>query len=103
MTWPAELLPTRNENNILQAPHHGSRFANIPELADWARPRVAVSSQGPPRAPSGVQEPYSMKGARFLSTWADGAITIRSHQTGMVVETFVTGQRFVLRTESESE
>ena len=41
--------------------------------------------------------------ARFLSTWADGAITIRSHSTGMVVETFVTGQRFVLRTERGAE
>jgi competence protein ComEC len=85
--------------DIFQAPHHGSRFANIPELAEWARPRVAVSSQGPPRGPGGVPEPYTVKGARFLSTWADGAITIRSHSTGMVVETFVTGQRFVLRTE----
>ncbi len=89
--------------DIFQAPHHGSRFANVPELADWARPRVAVSSQGPPRGPGGVQEPYSAKGARFLSTWADGAITIRSHQTGIVVETFFTEQRFVLRTEHDPE
>ena len=89
--------------DVFQAPHHGSRFANIPELADWARPRVAVSSQGPPRGPGGVPEPYTARGARFLSTWADGAITIRSHSTGMVVETFVTGQRFVLRTEREPD
>jgi competence protein ComEC len=89
--------------DIFQVPHHGSRFANIPELAEWARPRVAVSSQGPPRGPGGVPEPYTAKGARFLSTWADGAITIRSHSTGIVVETFVTGQRFVLRTEHEAE
>ena len=85
------------------APHHGSKAANVPELADWARPRVAVSSQGPPRGPGGVPEPYTAKGARFLSTWADGAVTIRSHQTGMVIETFVTGQRFVLRTERGGE
>ncbi len=96
-----ELPPFRID--IFQAPHHGSRFANIPELAEWARPRVAVSSQGPPRGPGGVPEPYTARGARFLSTWADGAITIRSHSTGMVVETFVTGQRFVLRTEREGE
>ena len=64
------------------APHHGSKAANVPELADWARPRVAVSSQGPPRGPGGVPEPYTAKGARFLSTWADGAVTIRSHRTG---------------------
>ena len=53
--------------------------------------------------PGGVPEPYTAKGACFLSTWADGAVTIRSHQTGIVVETFVTGQRFVLRTESGGE
>jgi competence protein ComEC len=89
----------RRPIDIFQAPHHGSKLANVPELADWARPRVAVSSQGAPRGPGGVQEPYTATGARFLSTWEDGAVTIRSHQTGIVVETFVTGQRFVLRTE----
>jgi competence protein ComEC len=85
--------------DVFQAPHHGSKASNVPALADWARPRVAVSSQGPPLSPGGIKEPYTAKGAQFLSTWADGAVTIRSHQTGMVVETFVTGQRFVLRTE----
>ncbi len=89
----------RRPIDVFQAPHHGSKYANVPELADWARPRVAVSSQGPPRGPGGVQEPYTAKGARFLSTWADGAVTIRSHSTGIVVETFISGQRFVLRTE----
>ena len=49
------------------------------------------------------QEPYSAKGARFLSSWADGAVTIHSHSTGVVVETFVTGQQFVLRTERGPE
>ena len=89
--------------DILMAPHHGSKAANVPELAEWARPRVAASSQGPPRGPGGVAEPYTERGARFLSTWADGAVTIRSHSTGIVVETFVTGQRFVLRTERGAE
>jgi competence protein ComEC len=91
-------LPAPNID-VFQAPHHGSKAANRPELADWAHPRVVVSSQGPPRGPDGESEPYSEKGARFLNTWADGAVTIRSHQTGMVIETFVSGQRFVLRTE----
>ncbi len=88
---------------MFQAPHHGSKASNVPALAEWARPRVAVSSQGPPRGPGGVPEPYTARGAQFLSTWADGAVTIRSHQTGIVVETFVSGQRFVLRTEREPE
>ena len=49
--------------------------------------------------PGGVPEPYTAKGAHFLSTWADGAVTVRSHSTGLIVETFATNQRFVLRTE----
>jgi competence protein ComEC len=91
-------LPARRID-VLMAPHHGSKRANTPDLADWARPRVVVSSQGPPRSPSGDKEPYTATGARFLSTWEQGAVTIHSHASGMAIETFVTGQRFVLRTE----
>jgi competence protein ComEC len=82
---------------VLQAPHHGSRRANTPDLAAWARPRVVVSCQGPPRGPGGVPDPYSARGAHFLGTWPHGAITVRSHASGLVVETYVTGERMVVR------
>ena len=35
--------------------------------------------------------------ALVFSTWEDGAVTVRSHPGGLIVETFVTGERHVLR------
>lgn len=75
--------------DVLQAPHHGSRTANTPQLARWARPRVVVSCQGPPQFGE-RRHPYSE--ALFLGTWPDGAITIRSSAEGLSVETFQTRQ-----------
>jgi competence protein ComEC len=83
--------------DILMAPHHGSRFPNTLELAQWARPKVVISCEGPPRGPARPAEPYTAMGARFLGTWPHGAVTVRSHTSGLVVETFQTGHRFVVR------
>jgi hypothetical protein len=44
-------------------------------------------------------DPYTPAGGRFLGTWPHGAITVRSHRTGLVVETFATGQRLAARSE----
>jgi competence protein ComEC len=82
---------------ILMAPHHGSRKANTPNLAAWSRPQVVISCQGPPRSVGDAAEPYQKRGARFLGTWPEGAVTVHSHRSGLVVETFVTKQRFVVR------
>jgi competence protein ComEC len=81
--------------DVLTAPHHGSRTANSPALAAWAQPRFVIASQGPPRGPARKPEPYSGRGARYLDTWTHGAITIRSHATGLVIETFRSKQRWV--------
>ena len=89
-------LPPANVD-VLMAPHHGSRTSNKPELADWARPRVVIASQGPPRGVSRPVEPYSRQGATFLGTWLHGAVTIHSGPEELIVETFVTGERFVVR------
>jgi competence protein ComEC len=83
--------------DILMAPHHGSRASNKPELADWARPRVVIACQGPPRGVSQPAEPYSKQGATFFGTWPNGAITIHSGREELVIETFVTGGRIALR------
>jgi competence protein ComEC len=85
--------------DIFMAPHHGSPLTNTADLADWARPRVVVACNGPRHSLVDVAKRYTPRGAEYLSTWSEGAITVRSHASGMVVETFVTGQRFVLRTE----
>jgi competence protein ComEC len=84
--------------DVLQAPHHGSAAANTSALAQWARPKVVVPCQGPPRTTKDVEKPYRDVGARFLPTWSQGAVTVRIQETGMVVETYRTGARIVVRT-----
>jgi competence protein ComEC len=83
--------------DVFMAPHHGSRFPNTAQLARWARPKVVVSCEGPPRGPTRPVEPYTPMGATFLGTWPHGAVMIRSHASGLVIETFQTGQRIVIR------
>src|SRR5262249_41639846 len=82
---------------VLMCPHHGSRAADPPGLSQWAKPKVVVSCQGAPRGRGGTADVYAARGAQFLSTWDEGAVTVRSHVSGLVVETFRTGQRIVVR------
>jgi competence protein ComEC len=79
------------------APHHGSKVANTPALARWARPRMVISCQGVPRSLADPAESYKAVRATFLGTWPHGAVTVRSHATGLVVETFRTKLRFAVR------
>jgi competence protein ComEC len=83
--------------DILMAPHHGSRLAGPEALADWARPEVVISCQGPPRWPTPTPRLYEKKGARFLGTWPHGAVTVHSRREELVVETYRTGERCVIR------
>ena len=83
--------------DVLMAPHHGSRTANTAELARWARPKVVISCEGPPPGPARPAEPYTAMGAIFLGTWPHGAVTVRSHASGLIVETFQNGHRFAVR------
>jgi competence protein ComEC len=79
---------------VLMAPHHGSKKSNIPALAEWAKPKVVVSSQGLPK--SLYEEPYTKRGATFLGTWPHGAVTIVSRRGELSVTTYRTGQRLVV-------
>ncbi len=83
--------------DVLQAPHHGSHLTNTSELAQWARPRVVVSCQGRPSPSREVRQRYQRVGARLLDTQHYGAIAIRSHSSGLVVETFRSKERFAIR------
>ena len=89
-------LPSQKVD-ILMAPHHGSRAANTPRLAQWARPRLAIACQGPVRTLVPNDQTYKAAGSAFLGTYPHGAITVRSHATGLVVETFATQQRIAVR------
>ncbi len=90
-----ELPPRRVE--VMMAPHHGSHLANTSELAQRARPRVVVSCQGRPSLAREVQQRYQQVGAQVLDTHQHGAVTVRSHTSGLVVETFRTKERFAIR------
>jgi competence protein ComEC len=84
--------------DILQTPHHGSG-APAEALKGWVQPRLVVSAQG--RTDAGKAEVvYSRQGIPYWATWPNGAITIRSHSTGLVAETFATGQRMVVQSGS---
>jgi competence protein ComEC len=83
--------------DILMAPHHGSPVTNKTPLAEWAKPRVVIACQGAPLGGVPAKEPYSATGARYLGTWPHGAITIHSRRDGLSMETFQTGERFVIR------
>jgi competence protein ComEC len=82
--------------DVLMTPHHGSGANRAGDLADWARPRLVVASQG--RRDGGKAEAvYTQRGIPYWSTWPDGAITVRSHATGLTAESFATGKREVVR------
>jgi competence protein ComEC len=82
--------------DVLMTPHHGAAGARVGAVADWARPRLVVSSQG--RHDAGKAEAiYRQRGIAYWSTWPDGAITLRSHGSGLIAETFATGKREVVR------
>jgi competence protein ComEC len=83
--------------DVMMAPHHGGKSANLPALAAWARPRLVVACQGSPPWPTQVPALYEARGTRYLGTWPHGAVTLVSHRTGLVAETFRTGQRLVVR------
>jgi hypothetical protein len=81
------------------APRHGSATKSVHpgDLVQWSDPRVVVSCQGPPRRAEPTPEAYRSPRVVFLSTWAHGAITVRSGRSGVIVETFTTKQRIVVR------
>jgi competence protein ComEC len=81
--------------DILMAPHHGSKQSNTPALDRQLRPQVVISNQGPP--PEGAVLRTAYPNAHCLDTWTHGAIDIRSHHTGLIVETFRTKERLVIR------
>lgn len=83
--------------DVLMAPHHGSPAVNDERLAQWASPKVVVSCEGVPRNQLRPGEPYSARGIKFFGTWPHGAITLRSSRYGLLLETFASKQRLVIR------
>jgi competence protein ComEC len=81
--------------DILMAPHHGSLSSNGEALAGALQPQVVVSSQGPRPDPRSLQKAYPR--ARCFDTWTYGAVEIDCQRAAMVITTFRTGERLVVR------
>ncbi|MBN9523586.1 hypothetical protein J0H58_34590 [bacterium] len=92
--------------DVLLAPHHGGKDANARHVggnryepgpvATWARPRLVVSCQKA-GATDHLGAAYGSAGATVWDTPTAGAVTIRSHPTGLVAEAFRTGEVRVVR------
>lgn len=80
--------------DVLMAPHHGSRQLDAEGLVRWSRPRLVIASQGPASNRHPLE--YSSSGRVFWKTEEEGAISLHFHQSGIVADTFVTGQKLVL-------
>jgi competence protein ComEC len=82
--------------DVLMAPHHGSRTANTKELAAWARPKLVVSCQGSPKSVPKEANPYEALGARWASTWSQGAVTIQCDGEVWIAEAWLTRNRWII-------
>lgn len=91
--WVLDRPPTPAD--VLLAPHHGSRAALPRRLVEWASPGLVVVSRGPARGNS--VGPTDAAGVAVWDTFTHGAVTVRCHRTGVVAETFRTGETQVVR------
>jgi competence protein ComEC len=93
--------------DVMLAPHHGAKNANAPlgsaerpepgVMAAWARPKLVVSSQRAGTATAHLHASYGAAGATVWDTPTAGAVTVRSHSSGLVAEAFRTGELRVVR------
>jgi competence protein ComEC len=82
--------------DVLMAPHHGNHVATA-AMVQWATPRMVVSCQGPPRAFLKKEDNFPLSTApQFFGTWPHGAITVQSLPNSLVLDTFVSKQRWVV-------
>ncbi|HYV35421.1 MAG TPA: ComEC/Rec2 family competence protein [Gemmataceae bacterium] len=81
--------------DVLMAPHHGNRIATA-GMTQWVSPRAVVSCQEAPRSLP-KKDARAADGPPLLGTWPHGAITIRSGVESLVVETFVSKQRWQMQ------
>lgn len=88
-TLPAEPV------DLLMAPHHGSRTAWNEGLARWAIPRFVIVNRG--LRTGGIGEGDAGPGVPVWDTQTKGAITIRSHPSGLTAEAFRDGERVVIK------
>lgn len=84
------LRQTPQDIHVLLAPHHGSRFSNSTELADWAKPRLVISSQGSRLVRGNPLAVYEDRAIPVLRTNLDGAVSCRLGANALAVSSFRT-------------
>jgi competence protein ComEC len=81
--------------DVVVAPHHGSRGAWTEGFRTWARPKFVVVSRG-----SGLGVPIGAgaagNGVPIWDTPSFGAVTLRSHASGLTAESFLQQERQVV-------
>ncbi|MCI0702701.1 MAG: DNA internalization-related competence protein ComEC/Rec2 [Planctomycetia bacterium] len=92
--------------DVMLAPHHGAKNANNPRgtrekpepgvMAAWAKPKLVVSSQRVGTPTDHLHVSYGSVGATVWDTPTAGSVTVRSHSSGLVAETFRTGEQKVV-------
>jgi competence protein ComEC len=92
-------LPT-SEIDVLMAPHHGSRAALSAGFQAWSKPKFVAVNRGN-RAGSAIRPGDAGANVPVWDTATMGAITIRSHRSGLTAEAFRTNDRVVIRRGSQ--
>ena len=81
--------------DVLQAPHHGSKAAFSPQWNAWSDPKFVAVSRGDLYT-NVIREADCGPSTVLWETETHGAITLRSHRTGLTAEAFRTGERKVV-------
>ena len=83
------------EADVMQAPHHGSQAAFPKSLAKWANPKFVIANRGGLYS-NFIREGHAGLLAPIWDTHTCGAITLRSHRSGLTAEAFRTKERIVI-------
>jgi competence protein ComEC len=81
--------------DVLQAPHHGSQAAFPAILARWAEPKFIVVSRGDFYS-NFIREGHAGTTVPVWDTHGFGAVTLRSHPSGLNAESYRTKERIVI-------
>ncbi len=81
--------------DVLLAPHHGSAAAFPDALRRWATPKLVAVSRGNLYSNT-VADGIGGPGVPVWDTHTFGTVTVRSHRSGLVADTFRTGESRVI-------
>lgn len=81
--------------DAMQAPHHGSQSAFPKSLTAWATPKFVVVNRGGLYS-NFIRAGHAGDNVPIWDTHTCGAITLRSHRSGLSAEAFRTQERIVI-------